>query len=402
MNNTQPLLGAILKIERVKQERSQKEVCHGICVPSYLSKIEYGTVRPDEEILQKLYKRLQIEFIGEGELLDNLQRMLEDYFYRLEYELETKDLYAELYLKDRQLSFSRLAIDWLIIKQLQGEDTQASLSLLKENMSPLQRAYYYIYDMAEFTDMAEKVTAQESAANIINRSFAFILLCQSYMHTSDYAKIHQLENRVIALALDEGNTFQLAEYYFLNGTAYACVNMEEMMVVNYERTIHLLQNTKWTDGLDMLYYNMGATYISLKKYDLALEYLHKANKAQDGRKFSTNQKIAITYIRSGALNKAKKILEKMEKELLKEYAKDSLEYLMYEEACWECREDFLCNAEYLGLLEKLIKKIKKERHFGYLYFYQDVISAAYTNQRQYKKALEFQKNISFDEQKYLV
>lgn len=399
MNNTQALLGAILKIERVKQNRSQKEVCHGICVPSYLSKIEYGTVRPDEEILQKLYKRLQIEFVNDGAQYDNLQKLIADFYYRLEYSLDTEEIYKELYLQDRKLSFSKLAIDWLMIKQLQEEEVQETLSLLKANMTPLQQAYYQIYDMAEFDNIAERIKVEEDAAKFINRSFAYILLCQSYIQAGEYVKIHQLENKVIALALDEGNTYQLADFYFTNGTAYACLNMEEMMVVNYERTIHLLQNTNWADELDKLYYNMGATYISLKKYDLALYYLHWADRIQGGRKFFTNQKIAIAYIRNGALTEAEKFLEKIKKELLQKNENDNLEYLMYEEACWECREDFLYHAEYLTLLEKLIKKIRKERHFGYLYFYQYVITAAYTNQRQYKKALEFQKDISFNEQK---
>ena len=48
------LAGTILKLERLKQGKGQKEICYGICVPSYLSKIEHGTVSADEEILSKL------------------------------------------------------------------------------------------------------------------------------------------------------------------------------------------------------------------------------------------------------------------------------------------------------------------------------------------------------------
>ena len=49
---------------------------------------------------------------------------------------------------------------------------------------------------------------------------------------------------------------------------------------------------------------------------------------------------------------------------------------------------------YLELLEKLIKALKRERHFGHLYFYRDIITQAYTRQRKYKKALEFEQEIS--------
>ena len=44
----------------------------------------------------------------------------------------------------------------------------------------------------------------------------------------------------------------------------------------FERSIHLLQNTAWQQELADLYYNIGATYISLEKYAAAWEYLEKA------------------------------------------------------------------------------------------------------------------------------
>lgn len=394
MDKNQSLIGAILKIERIKQNRSQKEVCYGICVPSYLSKMEGGSVKPDKEIVEKLYKRLGIEFVGEGEPYNNLHKMIKEYFYKLEYALDREELYSELYRYDKQLTFSKLAIEWLMIKGLHDENIKESLLVLKSYMTPLQIAYFQICGMEYFEDIKEKVAVQERAANLINNSFALAMLCTTYLEAGDYVKIHQLENKIIALALNEGNTYQLADYYFINGTAYACVNMEEMMIVNYERTIRFLQNTKWANDLSHLYYNMGATYISLKKYDCALEYLYKADQEQGGRNFYTNQKIAIAYIRNGQIDTAKEFLDKLEKDILKEFEKDSLEYLMYEEVLWECQKDFLNNPEYLILLEKLIKKIKKERHFGYLYFYHDVVTEAYINGRQYKKALEFQKSIS--------
>ena len=37
----------ILRAERIRQGKGQKEVCYGICVVSYLSKIERGSAEPD-------------------------------------------------------------------------------------------------------------------------------------------------------------------------------------------------------------------------------------------------------------------------------------------------------------------------------------------------------------------
>lgn len=68
--------------------------------------------------------------------------------------------------------------------------------------------------------------------------------------------------------------------------------------------------------------------------------------------------------------------------------------LRYQEACMECERDFLDQPEYLELLEKLIASIKKNYPFGHLYFYKDVVVEAYKRQRKYKKALEFEEEIS--------
>ena len=43
--------GMILRAERIRQGKGQKEVCYGICVVSYLSKIERGSAEPDMAIL---------------------------------------------------------------------------------------------------------------------------------------------------------------------------------------------------------------------------------------------------------------------------------------------------------------------------------------------------------------
>lgn len=392
MQQESSCLGGIIKAERLKQNRTQKDICYGICVPSYLSKIENEMVKPDEEILEKIYKKLNLTYLRKQEdMYSRLQNQIKDYFYKLQYNENTNKLYESLKKESVLLKTSEFAIDWLLIQGYEEELKQDALLPFVANMTPSQYSYYQ-FMQTDFSQ-TDRIAEQEKAAKILSNSFAWGMLCVSYFHLGDYIKIHQMENMLVTLAVEEGNTYQLANYYFLNGTAYACLNMEEMMMINYKRTIHFLQNTMWESELTDIYYNIGATYISLKKYEKALEYLYLTDERQMGESFSTNQKIAITYARNKEYEKAKKVLEKIKIKFLKE-EKDSLTYLMYEEVKWECRDGFLYDSKYLVLLEKLTKKIKKERHFGYLYFYQDVITQAYTNQRQYKKAAEFLKENS--------
>lgn len=55
-------IGQLIKLERQSQSMKQESLAHGICAPSYLSKIENGLVTPSEDILQNIFMRLNIPF----------------------------------------------------------------------------------------------------------------------------------------------------------------------------------------------------------------------------------------------------------------------------------------------------------------------------------------------------
>lgn len=189
------------------------------------------------------------------------------------------------------------------------------------------------------------------------------------MNQGDYAAVHNMENHLVAVALEEGNLYNIAMYYFLNGSAYACLDQEEMMLSCYQKTIRLLQNTAWKDKTADLYYNIGATCVSLGNYPLALEYLDKAaglSENADGSagadKMLILHKKALAMIRSGKKAEAQEILEQLRSVLDQTQDKKRADILRYEEACWESRENFLDEPEYLALLEQPIpvRSVKKE------------------------------------------
>lgn len=71
-----PCAGILLKLERLKQGKGQKEICYGICVPSYLSKIEHNLVQPDESILQQLFERLGIQYQYDTEFVQASEKLI--------------------------------------------------------------------------------------------------------------------------------------------------------------------------------------------------------------------------------------------------------------------------------------------------------------------------------------
>lgn len=383
------LSGILLRLERIKRGMGQKEVCYGICVPSYLSKIEHGGVCPDIELLEKLFARLGIVYEGRTEVLKEYKQALNRYFELLHYHLDTQEVFQLLQKQDRLLQFSPLALEWLLVQGLEGKGVLDSLQILEECMTSRQRAYYQIIRFRQGAAPQEAVEYCQQAFDVLDNCFSLSELCEAYILKGNYNAVHQLENRYTAIALEEGNTYYLADYFFLKGTAYACLNMEKMMMTYYERSIRFLQNTGWEKQLGEVYYNIGATYISFQRYDLAMEYLEKATEG-----IHTLHKKAIACIRGGRLEEGRYFLERFHKELLKADDAKEADILRYKEACMECEQDFPDKPEYLEVLEALIIALKRDYHLGHVLFYKDVMVEACKRQRRYKRALEFEKEIS--------
>jgi hypothetical protein len=394
MANTNNFSCSLLKIERLRQNKGQKEVCYGICVPSYLSKIEHNQVAPDQAILKQLFHRLDIEFYCEEEFLRKNNQLIEQFYEQLFYCLSTSS-YEELLKDDQKLSYSPLALDWLIIRYgFHNEEAGKLLSECQINMSDKQLACYYLAKPLLFGQADQVIPYYQKAYYILNNSFSLLTLMEAYYMAGQYDKIHEHIDKCISLALEEGNTYNLAACNQLMGSVYACLNTEELMMPYYRRAIHLLQNTGWKDKLNLIYYNIGATYISCKKYDMALYYL---DMVQEEDTFLLNHKKALTLIRSGKTQEADRFICMMEQAIAAKELKTtevSIEKMMLEEVRYECRNNHLEDEGFIVLLENLMDILKKERHKGYVLFYKDVLKEAYCRQRKYKKALELTTYIS--------
>jgi hypothetical protein len=105
-------------------------------------------------------------------------------------------------------------------------------------------------------------------------------------------------------------------------------------------------------------------------------------------------KRALINIRRGDVERGRAYLAAMRSRLGEHGGGKESDWPRAEEAEWECRPGFLDSREYLALLERLLSALERDYHFGHVSFYQDVYLAACKRQRQYRKALEFQRRIS--------
>ena len=382
-------VGNLLRMERVRQGKGQKEICYGICVTSYLCKIEKGQVKADEAIIKKLFKQLGIDYCQDEQLLEEASTLIKQYYEQVHYNLPRTAFEGLKQLEDR-LKYSPLGLDYRLICGVQGEDVYEMVKSCEGCMTDEQLGIFYLLTPTD-RPWEELLEAYEKAYKLLGTSTSYYNIMIVLLQLGRYAEIHRRAKICRELAIEEGNTYILAATFLMQGHAYAVLDLDEFMMEYYERGLRLLQNTNWIEDkeLESVYYNMGSVFVTTKDYQKALEYLDKVTVET----FMLCQKKALVHIRTGNVEEAQIYLEKM-KDYLNEGEDAKVYSVMYEEAVMEQKKDYLKDPAYLEILERLQKVIKEERHFGYLYFYREQIIEAYSAQKKYKKALAFQKEIS--------
>ena len=381
--------GLLLRSERIRQNKGQKEICIGLCVPSYLCKIEKGQALAPKELLVELFKRLNISYETDAEFLEKCDLEINEFFQKFLYGLEYEQITESLFAVEKRLLYSSHRISYLLMKGLTGDSSVIpALREISFGLNREQEAYYYLLEGIHSDSKEERLSFYKKANEGMRHSCFMVFLASVYLENSDYTAIHNLESRLVTTALEEGNVYSIAEYYLLNGTAYGSLDLEEMMLVYYNRAIKMCENTGWKHIQNDAYYNIGSVYLCQNRFAEAKEYLDKVEKEN----FMLLHKKALLSLRSGRMVEGKNILERMKPYL--EAEESHVAQILYEEACMELEEDYINNPEYELLLDRLIAVLKEHRHFGFLYSFKDVIIRTYVAQRKYKKALEFQNEIS--------
>lgn len=382
-------VGNLLRMERVRQGKGQKEICYGICVTSYLCKIEKGQVKADEAIIKKLFTQLGIDYCQDAQLLEEASTLIKQYYEQVHYNLARTAFERLKQLEDR-LKYSPLGLDYRLICGMQGEAVYEMVKSCEGCMTDEQLGIFYLLTPTD-RSWEELLEAYEKAYKLLGTSASYYNIMIVLLQLGRYAEIHRRAKICRELAIEEGNTYILAATFLMQGHAYAVLDLDEFMMEYYERGLRLLQNTNWIEDkeLETVYYNMGSVFVTTKDYQKALEYLDKVTVET----FMLCQKKALVHIRAGNVEEAQIYLGKM-KDYMNEGEDAKVYAVMYEEAVMEQKKDYLKDPAYLEILERLQNVIKEERHFGYLYFYREQIIDAYSAQKKYKKALAFQKEIS--------
>lgn len=288
-NNNTKIIGSIIKLNRINQKMSQKALCKGICVPSYLSRIENGDLIPSEDVFAFLLERLGLTFNDSNSFIEEGQETFKHFLDHLKFnDFDNTDrLFKDIESKESLYMTSPLIIDYFIVKlarycstpeRVKFEDAKYTLQTAFDLLTPKQQSQYYFYVGVDILNMSSnKVEGKDyikKALEYKDTGHGYFWLSYAYRIEKNPIKAYDSISKALNLYVAEGNILSIMDSYTIIAEVY-------FMLDNYEDAIHYLQlasrmahrlkNRHYIEPTNSL---IAWSYYRLGEYDQALNYLN--------------------------------------------------------------------------------------------------------------------------------
>lgn len=245
------VLGSIIKINRLHQNMSQKALSEGICVSSYLSRIENAEIIPSEQVISELFEALAIYYDDSEAFIESGQELLDHFLDELMFnEFATSQrIFEAIESQAERFRHSPLIIDYTIAKlafyctrheRNIFESTRSLLASVEELMQNDQRFKYYLYYGIDYAKVNQDYNGALSifnqAANYGSNGHLFYWLGYVHLALGNHIKAFEQFNLAMDAYVKEANLLSVIATY-------------EMLGLTFYRAGH------YTDGLD--YFTRG-------------------------------------------------------------------------------------------------------------------------------------------------
>lgn len=281
------VLGSIIKMNRMRQNMSQKALSEGICVNSYLSRIENAEIIPSEEVIHDLFKALAIHyqddeaFIARG--TGDFKAFLDELMFN-EFD-QSHQRFVSLEAREEEFIHSPLIIDYYIIKLAYYctqerevfNQTKALLTSVKELMSRDQLFKFYLYSGIDVLKVAQDVEA----------ALRLFRMAQEHGENGHMYKWMGYGHLALKRPIEAFKCYQKSLSCFLeDGNLISVIGAYEMIGLN-----HFVMN-EYTSGIEA--------------YETALRYAKTID--NDYNRINISNQIAWGYMRLGDFERAQSYL----------------------------------------------------------------------------------------------
>lgn len=396
------IIGSIIKFNRINQNMSQKALSKGICVASYLSRIESGDLIPSEEVISIIFTRLGLSFNDSEEFLEKGIASLKLFFDKLhfnEFDLTNK-LFNELESQENDYITSPLVIDYFLAKLARycstpnREKFESSKSLLHssfELLSPQQKFLYNFYVGVDELNLSQDKSIGknliEQALNYKDNGHCYFWLSYAYRIENNPIKSYDCIKKALDLYVSEGNIISIM-------SCYEKIAEVHFMLDNYSDAIEYLKiSLSIAEKLNNKYFiehlNSIITwaYYRLKDCSTSLIYL-KNNTGLVDHRMLVPDSITESLIYFSLNNKAllKNSIQKLKNAQSLEHINEDLANRIYKLFNLYIEDDdYLKNPNWENLLIYIIDNMHKLVELKKVFI--TLLKEYYIYNRKYKDAL---------------
>lgn len=395
--------GLLLRYHRLKQNISQEGLGAGICVVSYVSKIEQGKVEASREIIAALFKRLHIIYHDDPEEIriwkEQLQSAIEGLYYGQRSLSEEEAL-----LKQRaELVNSPLCASILLFQAyrcfIEHEDLTHMLDDLDIFIPCMSDEQLFFYHYLKGSDSTQPFKQALSHLQKAGQYGDLCILDQAighlYTDVGDYSMALDHHQNAYRKACDEGHVKMMKDASLQIANCYSNMKAESLMLKYYTQCSHICRfmNDRELEGT--IAYNIGSTYLQWKQYDLARSYLMKSldllEEVNIWHRFLIMQKLSLLYEAMGDKGSGRVYLEQMAAYIDPQKA---ISHKLLQFVSLRYEEDHLQNDDYLHVLEEICEADKEQVFYGLRVFHMHYLIEVYQSHRRYKEAAELMVKIN--------
>ncbi|MEG0327521.1 MAG: helix-turn-helix transcriptional regulator [Erysipelothrix sp.] len=385
-----PYLGSIIREERIRQDIKQEVLCHKICTPSYLSKIESNQANPSDDILVLLFDRLDIKFISD--IPNNaLQHLFDEISNCVLYEAYDSDLRKKFKNELHKFKYSKYYWEIYIHELLLSDTTHNELS----SSLPNQLQYHPFVSVWYSQTHINPDKIDEAIRRLLlsqgqdDTGIVDFSLAQSYFYAGEFDKSYDCAQRSLSTFASLGNIRMMMYAHFQMGNTIIYSSFAKALshFESCRRIAKICDDSQIISDLD---YNLSADYLDLYfKYENIDDLLKAQNLILSAYTSSSKnslyhfEKIILIHLYLNDYDSAASYFEKMK--LTDDTWKGIAEYHALEYAI--SHSAFYLDRGYADLIESILDLNLKSNIYTRAIFIQNMLIFIYKKQKRYKRAL---------------
>ena len=403
-------IGQLIKLERQRQNMKQEYLASGICVPSYLSRIENGLVIPSEDIQQHLLKRLNVPLDalnndGDEARLSYFKSLFKSVINSRDKQ-KAKSLYQDvhIYIEEHPFEPNRLTLlvmetRLMLMLPKYSSEVQSNVSILEEfkkemnteqlfYLSTIQGILAYLNNnFRESSEIFTQIFTLIKSYRMEDWEMAELYYISSLSFLSEARFIISIDYVKAALSYFNQEILieRSIECLIILGIAQKSTGVLHEAVATFEKAKEIsskLESSKFNRKIE---HNLGASHSLLKNHDQALIHfqnsLNESSNSEDN--LITIVNILKEYHKISDSHNAIKWLRKGY-DLLEHLPDNNRDFFANHLAVYQAV--LLDNSDFLNIFKNALKYFESKQEYKYCSVYSFVLAKKLAEYKQYKQA----------------